>query len=67
MKLQLEIRRPEELKVFNSLRLSMVVLVKVLPEVLIELAVELLVGVLTEIFIEVKASLVVYYLDFSVS
>ena len=67
MKLQLEIRRPEELKVFNSLKLSVVVFIEVLPEVLTELAVELLIGVLIEILIEVKAFLIVYYLNSSVS
>jgi len=57
---RVEIRQPEELKakelkVFNSLRLSMVVL--------IELAAE----IAAEILAEVKASLVVYCLNSSVS
>ena len=65
--MRLEIQRPKELKVFNSLRLSIVILIKVFLEVLTELAVELLVGVFTEIFTKVKASLIVYYLDSSVS
>ena len=37
-KLRLEIRRLEELKVFNSLRLSVVVLAEVLPEVFADVA-----------------------------
>ena len=40
MKLRLEIRRPEELKAFNTLRLSIEVLTEVLPEVLADVAVE---------------------------
>ena len=74
MKLQLKIRRPEELKVFDGLRLSMVVLteilLEVLAEVLAELAVELLMELLAEILteiLEVKASLVVYCLGSSIS
>ena len=60
LKAWVEIRQPkeleaEELKVFNSLRLSMVVL--------IELAAE----ITAEILAEVEASLVVYCLNFSVS
>ena len=49
MKLRLEIWRPKELKVFNSLRLSIVVLAEVLPEVLADVAVEVLVEILAEI------------------
>ena len=44
---------------FNSLRLSIVVLTKILLEVLAE--------ILAEILVEVKASLVVYCLSSSVS
>ena len=36
--MQLEIRRLEELKIFDSLRLSVVILAKVLPEVLADVA-----------------------------
>ena len=41
--MQLEIRRLEELKVFNALRLSVEVLVEVLPEVLADVAADVLV------------------------
>ena len=59
MKLRLEIRRPEELKVFNSLRLlSVVVTAEVLEEVLTEILAEIL---------EVEVSLVVYCLGSSIS
>jgi len=51
LKARVEIRQLEELEVFNSLRLSVVVTTEIL----------------TEILTEVKVSLVVYYLDFSVS
>jgi hypothetical protein len=47
LKERVEIRQPEELKVFDSLRLSIVFA--------------------TEVLTEVEASLVVYYLDSSVS
>jgi hypothetical protein len=47
LKARVEIRQPEELKVFDSLRLSIVFA--------------------TEVLTEVEASLVVYYLDSSVS
>ena len=57
-----EIRQLEELEVFNSLRLSVVVAAEVLPEVLADVAVEVLAEIL-----EVEASLVVYYLGSSVS
>ena len=50
MKLQLKIRRPEELKVFNALRLSIEVFVKVLPEVLADVAAD--VASRTELLIE---------------
>ena len=46
-----KIRQPKELKVFNSLRLSIVVL--------IELATEITAEILAEVTTEVKASLVV--------
>jgi hypothetical protein len=39
--LQLEIRRPEELKVFNSLKLSIVILAEVLPEVFADVAADI--------------------------
>ena len=52
---QVEIRRLEELEVFDSLRLSVVV------------AAEVLVEIAAEIPAEVEASLVVYCLDSSVS
>jgi len=51
LKARVEIRQLEELEVFNSLRLSVVVAAEVLAEILAE----------------VEASLVVYYLDSSVS
>ena len=54
LKARVEIRQLEELEVFNSLRLSMVV-----AAVLVEIA--------AEILAEVEASLVVYCLDSSVS
>ena len=40
MKLRLEIRRPEELKAFNSLRLPVEDTAEVLPEVLTDVAVD---------------------------
>ena len=42
------------------------VFVKVLPEIPVDIAVEVLIEILTAIF-KVEASLVVYYLDSSVS
>ena len=69
--MRLKIRQPKELKVFNGLRLSVVILteilLEVLAEVLAELAVELLIRVLVELLIEAKASLVIYCLDSSVN
>jgi hypothetical protein len=47
LKEQAEIQQPEELKVFNALKLS--------------------VEVLLEVLMDVAVSLVVYYLDFSIS
>ena len=74
MKLRLKIRRPKELKVFDSLSLSMVVIAEILLEVLVEVLAELAVELLIELFIEilaenfkVKISLVVYYLGFSIN
>ena len=59
--MRLKIRRPEELKVFDSLRLSVVVLVEifleVLAEVLVELAVELLAELVAELITELIAEL----------
>jgi hypothetical protein len=42
LKLQLEIRRPEELKVFNALKLSVEVLIEVLLKVLVNVAADIL-------------------------
>jgi len=56
---RVKIRQLKELKVFNSLRLSMVVTTEVAAGVLAK--------VTTKVLAEVKASLVVYYLNSSVS
>ena len=53
-KLRLEIRRPKELEVFNSLKLSIVVL----AEILVELAVELLAELVAELIAELVAELI---------
>ena len=63
---RVKIRQLEELKVFNSLRLSIVVAAKVLAEILTEIAAKLLIEIFAKI-LKVEASLVVYYLGFSVS
>jgi hypothetical protein len=47
--------------VLNSLKLSVVVTMEILTELVVEFIGK------TELLIEVEASLVVYYLDFSVS
>ena len=76
MKLRLKIRRLKELKVFDSLSLSIVVATEILAEIAAEILgrIEVLAEVLTEILVEilakifkVEASLVVYYLGFSIS
>ena len=59
---RVEIQQLKELEVFDSLRLSIVVTVEVLAEIFTEIAIEVLAKIL-----KVKASLVVYYLGFSVS
>ena len=56
---RVEIRQLEELEVFDSLRLSVVVAAEILAELLAEILAEILAGV--------EASLVVYCLDSSVS
>ena len=63
LKARVKIRQLEELKVFDSLRLSIVVA----AEVLVEIAAEILIEITAEILAEVKASLVVYCLDSSVN
>ena len=74
---RVEIRQPkeleaEELEVFNSLSLSVVVAVEILAEIAAEIfsrtevLVEVFAEVLTEV-LEIEASLVVYYLGSSVS
>jgi hypothetical protein len=53
---RVEIRQPEELEVFDGLRLSVVVLAEVLPEVLADVAVEVLAGILAaKVLVEILA------------
>jgi len=47
--LRLEIRRLEELKVFNTLRLSIEVLAEVLPEVLAEVLTKVFADIITRL------------------
>ena len=67
LKAQVKIRQLEELKVFNSLRLSVVVTTEILTKVLMDITAEVLVEITVEILTEVKASLVVYSLNSSIS
>jgi hypothetical protein len=52
LKERAEIRQPEELEVFNSLRLSMVVLVEILLEVLVEVLMEFVAELVAELVVE---------------
>ena len=54
---RVEIRQPEELEVFNSLRLSVVVLAEILAEILAELLAELLPEVLADVAADVVVGL----------
>ena len=66
--MRLKIQRLKELKVFNSLKLFIVIAAKIFVELIsrIKLFAEILVDVFIKKF-KIKASLVVYYLGFSVS
>ena len=61
LKVQVGVRQLKELKMVNSLKLFMVA-----AEIFIDILTEIFIEILTEIF-KAKASLVVYYLGFSVN
>ena len=67
--MRLKIQRLKELEIFNSLRLSIVVTTKIFAELInrMKLFMEILIKAIAEVAVEVKAFLVVYYLDFSVN
>jgi len=58
LKARVKVRQPEELKAFDSLRLSVVVLTEVLADVLVEVLAEISTEVIAEVEAEIAAGVV---------